>query len=203
MLDKILTIANKYAQGLAHVEKRKTSWITKHQEIKEYLTQLAETLNAKSEYKQGFFVDVMHAFNEEIKGSCSELQSLVFRSGDMPMLVSFSNEKGEKKDFTEHGFQITFTPSVTGEILIMLLPHYSELNQKPPAMAPLAIFTEPGIISMDTVDQIIARGMEAAYYTSFTGIAEQQIEEPGQQSINIPHHNPIGFKRYETTEKPE
>ena len=202
MLNDILDIANRYASGLQHVHERKDKWIKKHDELKEHLTAVAVNLNAGTAYKQGFFVDSLHAFYEDMNGTCSEMRSLVFRSGDMPMQVVFSNEKGDKKEFTEHGFQVTFTPMVTGEIIVLLLPHYSELNKTPPSVTSLAIFNDPLALTMDETDKLIARGMEMAYFTSFTGIAEQQAEdELPSGPPKIPHHNTIGFKRYETTEK--
>jgi len=200
MLNDIINIANQYAVGLEQVQKRKAQWITKHEELKNHLKSVAESLNANTTYKQGYFVDSLHAFDEEMNGTCSGMQCLVFRSGDMPMMVAFSNEKGEKKEFTEHGFQITFTPMVTGEVIVLLLPHFSELNKTPPQLETLAIISNAAEITMDDIDELLARGMELAYYTSFTGIATQkEVQENG--TPNIPHHNPIGFKRYETTEK--
>jgi len=202
MDSKLLEIANRYALGLQRVQKRKESWTSKHTEIKEHLTAVASELNSQAGYKQGFFVDSMHAFDEEIHASCAELQSLVFRSGDMPMHVSFCNDKGEKKDLVEHGFQVTFTPSVTGEIFIFFTPHSSDLNTSSPAVAPLGIFNDPSAITPEHVDTLLAKAMEMAFFTSFTGVAEQLDEaEKPHKTVNIPHHNPIGFKRYETTEK--
>ncbi len=200
MLNDIINIANQYATGLEQVQNRKAQWINKHEELKNHLKLVAESLNAGTTYKQGYFVDSLHAFDEEMNGTCSGLQSLVFRSGDMPMMVAFSNEKGEKKEFTEHGFQITFTPMVTGEVIVLLMPHFSELNKNPPQITTLAIISNAAELLMDDIDELLARGMELAYYSSFTGIAAQkEVQENGAQ--NIPHHNPIGFKRYETTEK--
>ncbi len=202
MLNDIVNIANQYAKGLEQVQSRKQQWIEKHEELKSHLKLVAETLNAQTTYKQGFFVDSLHAFDEEINGTCSGMQSLIFRSGDMPMQVAFCNDNGEKKEFTEHGFQITFTPMVTGEIIVLLMPHYSELNKTPPQITSLAIISNASELTMDDIDELLTRGLELAHSTSFTGIAAQkEVQENGKDTVNIPHHNPIGFKRYETTEK--
>ena len=53
---------------------------------------------------------------------------------------------------------------------------------------------------MVMADGIIARGIQVAYYSSFTGMADiQKMNE--QAEAQKARYNPIGFKRYETTEK--
>ena len=198
MLNDILNIANRYARGLEHVQNRKAQWLSKHIELKGHLKKIADDLNANALYKQGFFVDTLHAFNEEINGICTDMPSLTLRSGDMSLLVTFTNEKGDCKEYMEHGFQITFNPIITGEVLIFLQPHYSDMNKTKPELISLAIINEPGQMTMDIIDAIISKGMEMAFYSSFTGVAEQNDDEPNP--ADPPHHNPIGFKRYETTE---
>jgi len=146
-------------------------------------------------------VDTLHAFNEEINGTSSEMPSITFRSGEMPMLVTFHNVMGEKKSFVEDGFHISFNPTITGQIVVLLLPHQSEMNKQPLPYTTLAVINDPGQITMDIADQIISRGMEAAFYTSFTGMSEQPGENPEQLQPSVNERNPIGFKRYETTEK--
>ena len=201
MLKDILDVANKYAEGLKHVVDRRAQWLVKHNELKIHLTQIADDLNANSTYKQGFFVDILHAFNEDMNGTCSEMPSITFRSGDMPMLVTFHNTMGERKEYVEQGFRLTFNPTITGQIAILLFPHQSDLNKTPPPFATLAVLDDPATLTMDMADEIICKGIEWAYYSSFTGMSEQP-DENDQAEASQPHeHTPIGFKRYETTEK--
>jgi hypothetical protein len=54
---------------------------------------------------------------------------------------------------------------------------------------------------MDVADEIMSKGIEGAFYTSFTGIGEQQNTNEGEPPVPPHAHNPIGFKRYETTEQ--
>ncbi len=94
MFDNILGIANKYAEGLQHVQERRTQWLQKHKDLKEQLKQIADHLNANTTYPQGFFVDTLHAYNEDTHGTCADMPSITFRSGDMPMMVTFKKSSG-------------------------------------------------------------------------------------------------------------
>ena len=202
MFDDILKVANLYDAGLKNVQAKRAAWKTKHEELKDHLTQIADYLNTNAAYKQGFFVDSLHAFNEDINGTCAEMPSLTFRSGNMPMLMTFKNSLGERKEYDEEGFKITFNPLITGQLVILLFPHHNELNKTETPYTTLAFLDDPAQLSMDTANQIIGKGIELAFYTSFTGIGEQQEEGgEGEQSEAPRSHNPIGFKRYETTEK--
>jgi hypothetical protein len=205
MFDNILNAANLYADGVKTVQDRRAQWIQKHDEIKKHLTEVATFLNGNAAYKQGFFVDDLHAFNEENNGTCADMPSLTFRSGEMPMLVMFRNSMGEKKEYHEKGFQISFMPTITGQVIVLLYPHQSDLSKPATPYTTLAIVDEPGNITLDVIDEIIAKGIEMAYYTSFTGMGTQTAtEEEQEQPAQAPHaHSPIGFKRYETTEKPK
>jgi hypothetical protein len=201
MLNDILNIANMYAEGVKHVQDRRAQWLLKHKDLKEHLKEIADNLNANAAYKQGFFIDTLHAFNEDTNGTCADMPSISFRSGEMPMLVTFRNSMGERKEYMEQGFHITFNPMITGQILVLLFPHYSDLNKTPPPYTTLAIIDEPGQMTPESIDQIIISGMHAAFYSSFTGISETQ-QENEQNDSKPPHQQyPIGFKRYETTEK--
>ena len=197
MLNDILSVSNKYATGLEHVVKRRTEWLEKHQEVMNRLKEIAEYLNSNSQYKQPFFVDHSHAFNEEINGTCKQIPSVTFRSGDMPMLVTFKNSAGDHKEWIEEGFRITFSPTITGQIVVLFHPHFSNLDQTEPEYKTMAVINDPDQITADIIDQIIMKGIEFAFYTSFTGLAEMRPENDGQQS----RPNPIGFKKYESTEK--
>ncbi len=202
MLSEILQTANLYAAGLEHVREKRLQWIKKHDELKEHLKQVAAYLNENTTYKQGFFIDSLHAYNEDINGTCNEIPSLTFRSGDMPMLVGFHNSVGEKTEYMEEGFRITFNPMVTGDIMIMFLPHQSALNETPAEYSTLAVIKEPGEFTMDKADELIRMAIEAAFYSSFTGISEQPLPAGQHEETHHPlNRNPIGFKRYETTEK--
>ncbi len=201
MLEDILKAANLYAEGVKHVTDRRAAWLKKHEELKEHLKQVADYLNTNAGYKQGFFVDTLHAFNEDINGTCADMPSLTFRSGEMPMLMTFKNSLGERKEYDEEGFRITFNPMITGEIIVLLFPHQSELNKPETPYATLAYIDNPAELTDDVADAIISKGMESAFYTSFTGIGEQQEAGDGEQQLPPRPHNPIGFKRYETTEQ--
>lgn len=195
MTTDILNAANLYAGGIKHVQDRRAAWLKKHKELKDHLVAVADDLNKNAAYKQGFFVDVLHAFNEDINGTCADMPSITFRSGDMSMLVTFKNSMGERREYTEFGFRITFNPLITGQILILLFPHTSDLNKTETQYSTLAVIDDPGQFTLDVADQVLARGIEAAWSTSFTGIGERNEEE-------APHaQSPIGFKRYETTEQ--
>lgn len=200
MLDNILNTANLYADGLKKVEERRIQWLKKHTELKAHLKQIADHLNANAGYRQGFFIDSLHAFDEDMNGTCVEMPSLTFRSGDMPMLVTFKNSLGERKEFVEQGFRITFNPVITGEVLVLLLPHDNDMNKTTAQFTTLALIKDPGQFTMEMADEIIMKGMETAFYTSFTGIAEIQ-RDTEQEPLQAPQHHTIGFKRYETTEK--
>ena len=206
MTDNILIVANLYAQGIKHVEDRRAQWMAKHDELETHLKEIADALNEKAAYKQGFYVDKLHAFNEEINGSCAGMPSLSLRSGDMPMQMTFRNALGERKEYTETGFQISFNPTITGQVIVLLFPHESDLSKPANPYVTLAVIDEPGNITMDVIDEIVARGIEAAFYSSFTGMSEQNRQPEGQEAAKepppVPHStNPIGFRRYETTEK--
>lgn len=201
MLNRILEIANRYDEGLVRVQQRREHWLNKYEMLKDHLKSVADYLNENARYKQGFFVDTLHAFNEEIKGTSARMPSVTFRAGPMPMLVSFRNSMGEKKSYTEEGFNISFTPTITGQIIVLLQPHYSDLDKEEPALETLAIIHEPGMITEPVIDDIIARGMDAAYYSSFTGMGETRPNDDEPAENNKTKRNAIGFKRYETTEK--
>jgi len=200
MLDNILNAANRYAAGVKQVQDRRDSWLKKYIELKDRLTQVADYLNANATYKQGFFVDVLHAFNEDINGTSANMPSVTFRSGEMPMLVTFRNSMGEKKSYQEQGFHISFNPTITGQVLVLLSPHHSELDKAPPQYATLAIIDDPAQLTEEISDTIIAKGIEAAFYTSFTGVS-QRIPENNEEAQTPTAHNPIGFKLHDTTEK--
>jgi hypothetical protein len=200
MLENILEAANKYAFGVKRVQGRRDSWLKKYTEIKDKLTQIADYLNTNATYKQEFFVDVLHAYNEEINGTSASIPSITFRSGAMPMLVTFRNSMGEKKTYTEEGFRVSFNPTITGQIVVLLLPHHNPLDQQPPQYTTLAFIDDPAQLTADAAAEIIARGIDLAFYTSFTGITENK-----EEANEIPRapiaHTPIGFKLHETTEK--
>ncbi len=202
MNSEILNAANKYAIGLKNVEYRREQWLKKHLEILAHLKEIANYLNANSTYKQPFYVDKNHAFNEDINGTCVELPSITFRTGEMPMMVIFKNVAGDKKEYFEEGFRITFSPTITGQIVVMILPHYNNFSHEQPQFKTMAVINDIEQISMDVIDQIILKGIEFAFYSSYTGISEfKNIDGQQQTQSPLPPHNPIGFKRYETTEK--
>jgi hypothetical protein len=200
MLPEILKTADLYSTGIKNVENRREQWLKKHTELKDHLTEVAKYLNENTGYKQGFFVDTLHAFNEDMHGVCTEMPSITFRSGDMPMQVSFHNSVGERKEYIEEGFRISFTPAITGELIVLLSPHHSELDQEQPQVATIAVIKDPVTLTMDIADKLVNRAMQIAFYSSYTGVADLQQEEDAAR-LNVPRHNPIGFKRYETTEK--
>jgi hypothetical protein len=128
MLKNILDAADKYATGLEHVEHRRKIWVKKSEEVKKHLIEIADHLNKNSKSKIGFFVDSYYAFDETINGACIEMPSITFRSGDVPMDLTFKNEDGNIISYAEKGFQITFNPSPTGEVVVWLVPHHNNLQ---------------------------------------------------------------------------
>jgi len=202
MFDKLLKVANLYDEGLTLVQSRREQWLRRYEGIREHLKLMAKYLNENARYKQGFFVDTLHAFNEDIRGTSSKMPSLTFRSGSMPVLVTFRNSMGERKTYSEEGFSISFTPTIAGQILVLLRPHYSDIDQDEPEYSTIAIIEEPEALTNEVVTEIVTRGMEAAFFSSFTGMTRLNDEDGEQALENKPiPRNPIGFKRYETTEK--
>lgn len=199
MFEEILNAANRYDEGLAHVHSRQDQWLAGHERVRDHLKAIADHLNHHALYKQGFFVDTLHAFNEGMRGTSARMPSLEFRSGPMPMPITFRNSIGEKRTYTEEGFSISFTPTITGQIIVVLQPHTSDLEQDPPQLLTLDVIFEPSQLTNERIERILAQGMEIAFYGSFTGMAEQpNMNDPE----NIPlKRNPIGFKRHDTTEK--
>lgn len=199
MMQDILNVANKYGEGLASVEHRREQWIKKSEELKEYLKKVAEYLNTNATYKAGYFVDTFQAFNEEINGSCAQLPSIIFRSRDMPLMLEFRNDNGAMKEFTEKGFQIAFNPTITGQIVVLLYPHRSEMDdagdQQPP-FATVAIIDEIDKLTTDAIDAIIVKAIQAAFFTSFTGMAERTADDDAEAPPQ-PRYAPIGFKRFD------
>jgi hypothetical protein len=202
VFDEHLRIANLYDEGLQRVQKRREHWLEKFDLVKNHLNKLATHLNQNSLYKQGFFVDTLFAYNDNFKGTCNRIPSLTFRTGEMPMLVTFRNAMGEKKAYNEEGFSISFNPTITGLIIVNLQPHHSDLDAEAPSPITLAIIEEPSRITDEIIDEIILKGMKAAYYSSFTGMGE--LPEDAEQVENaVTKRNPIGFKRHDTTQKTE
>jgi len=195
MIKNILNSANKYSTGLEHVQHRRELWVKKSEEVKTHLKEIADYLNQNSTSKIGFFVDSSYAFDETINGACIEMPSITFRSGDLSMDLTFKNDDGNIITYAEKGFQITFSPSPTGEIIVMLLPHHNNLQTEVPKFITLTIISDLDKLTTDVVDEIVAKGTDAAFYSSFTGISELK-------DMPANGYNPVGFKRYETTEKP-
>ncbi len=204
MVTDILNAANLYADGVKLVKDRREQWVKKHAELTTHLKEVAEYLNTNSGYKQGFFVDTLHAFDENINGTSARLPSITLRSGPMSMLVTFRNTMGEKKEYTEQGFHITITPTITGQLLAFLIPHQSELNKNPPQYITLAVIDDPAKLTMDIADAIVTKGIQMAFFSSFTGMSQLQQEDNEQSQLQPPaashSRNPIGFKLHETTE---
>lgn len=199
MFDEILKVADQYDDGLTLVQARRDNWLEKYEMVRDYLKEMAAYLNTNAKYKQGFFVDTLYAYNEDIMGTNSRLPSINFRTGSMPMLVTFRNSMGEKKTYTEEGFRISFTPTVTGQVVVFLQPHYSTIDAEQPEVVTLALINDPGGLTKEIINEIISKGMEAAFQTSFT--AMPKTEEQEEKEKNIAKRSPIGFKRYDTTEK--
>lgn len=195
MLKNILDAANKYAEGLKHVQHRREIWAKSSEELKTQLKEIADYLNKNSQSKIGFFVDSYYAFDETINGACIEMPSITFRSGDVPMDLTFRNDDGNTIAYAEKGFQITFNPSPTGEIVVWLVPHHNNLQtEQEPKYTTLMIIEDLDNFTPQMVEDIIEQGIEVAFYSSFAGITE--IKDQASAS-----YAPIGFRRYETTEQ--
>lgn len=194
MLKKILDTANRYAEGLKHVQHRRELWVTKSEQLKTQLKQIAEYLNENSQSGIKFYVDSYYAFDETINGSCIEMPSITFRSGDVPMDLTFKNDDGNTITYAEKGFQITFNPSPTGEIVVWLMPHHNNLQtEQEPKYTTMTIINDLDNFTPQMVEDIIAQGMEIAFYSSYVGITEIKSQA-------VATYAPIGFRRYETTE---
>ncbi len=198
MNNEILNAANKYARGLKNVEARRSQWLEKYKQVRDQLKEIAAELNEKSDYKPGYFVDSSHAYNHEINGTCANIPAITFRSGSMPMNVSFKNPVSGHLDYTENGFHITFMPAITGQVLVLLELHSSNIDNQKPEEVNLAVFDNPASITNIDVDALMLKAIKMAFYTSFTGMIDLQEEEITKTQ---PKYSPIGFKRYESTEK--
>lgn len=198
MMSDILNVANKYGDGLKQVMERREKWIKKAAEVKEYIAKIAAYLNENATYKPGYYVDTFYAFDDKINGTCVEMPSITFRSGDIPMALTFKNKDGNAISYAEKGFQITFNPTPTGEIAVMLFPHHSDFYKTEQPYFTLMIIDNIDDLTNDFIDKILGEAMQEAYYTSFTGMAETN-DEVGEMAQKT--YTPIGFKRFETTEK--
>lgn len=192
-MEQILRAANLYAEGAKNVEHRREEWLKKLPELKQQLKNIAKYLSEHAEYKPGFYVDTLYAYDEESNGICRRMPSLAFRSGPMPMFVDFAKDGHHTKTYTEHGFQVMFSPIVTGQVIVTLFFHSNALIETQEKSKDLTLIDMPSAISQELVEDIIANGIEEAFYSSYTGIAERK-ETP---------YTPIGFKtrRTETTEQ--
>ncbi len=199
-MDEILKIANKYAKGQADVLNRRNEWLQKSKEVLAQLKEIAAFLNEKGEYGAKYHVDVHLAYNEENHGTCEGLPSITFRSGQMPLHITFRNVGGTNVEFVEEGFHLTFTPSIAGEILVLLVPHTGNFTREQPELEEVAIIENPGAITREIINTIMAKGLEAAYFSSYTGLIERQNLEQDEEQKQY-QRVPIGFKRFETTEK--
>jgi len=199
MFEEILKAANRYDEGLAQVHSRQDQWLASHERVRDHLKAIADYLNVNARYQQGFFVDTLLAFNEGMRGTNNRMPSVEFRSGPMPMPLTFRNSIGEKMTYKEEGFNISFTPTITGQVIVLLQPHYSDLEEDQSQIVPMGVFNEPSQITNDVIEEIVAKGMQIAFYSSFTGMAERQGEEG--EELNPVKRNPIGFRRHDTTEK--
>ncbi len=199
MFEKILKEANRYSGGLAHVQSRQDQWLAAYERIRDHMKVIATYLNEHAAYKQGFFVDTLHAFNEGMRGTNVRMPSLEFRSGPMPMPITFRNSIGERLTYKEEGFGISFTPTIAGQIVIVLQPHASDLDTETPEAVTLGVVNEPSELSNELVEEVIEKGIQLAFYTSFTGMTEYENQEE-TNFISAKRH-PIGFRRYDTTEK--
>lgn len=198
MLTDLLNAANKYTDGINNVQQRKHEWQKKSIEIRDHLKEIATYLDTNSTYKPGFYVDTYHAFIEEINGVCNEFSSVTFRCGETDMGLVFRNNMGQKKAFVEKGFQLTFNPTITGQVLILLLPHHSDLTDKEPEYINIGVINNIEQFNNDALDTVVSKALEIAFHTSFAGMAEQQ-EIP--QAPPVHHYTPIGFKKFDSTEK--
>lgn len=194
----ILETINLYAEGQQTVQRKRTDWLKKFKEVREILKQMAAYLNENATYKAGYFVDTNHAFNEEINGTCADIPSLSFRCGEMPLNISFRNASGERRAYAEEGFLIMFAPTITGQVVVMLRPHHSSLSTEKPNFHNIAVIDEPGNLTVNDVHAILAKGIETALQTSYTGMAlakEKQNDTPTAKN-----YIPIGFRRFESTQ---
>ncbi len=183
-----------YTQGLEHVQQRRALWVEKCKLLVDHLKEIAAYLNENSGFKSGFYVDTFYAFDEQINGTCVEMPSVTLRSGDLPMDIVFKNEDGNAVSYFEKGFQITFNPTPTGQVAVLLFPHHNNFHKVDPVFSPLLVIDDLKAIDLNLIDEIIQRGMQAAIYSSFAGLAEQN-QEANQ------NYNPIGFKRFSSTER--
>jgi len=198
MMTDILKVANMYADGIKQVMDRREKWIQKATEVKEYMSKIATYLNENAAYKPGYYVDTFYAFDDKTSGTCVEMPSITFRSGDIPMSLTFRNKDGNTISYAEKGFQITFNPTPTGEVAVMLFPHHSDFYKTEQPYFTLMIIDNLDDLTPDHIDDILIKAMQDAFYTSFTGMAETN-NDVGEMTTKT--YTPIGFKRFETTEK--
>ncbi|MFI5384262.1 MAG: hypothetical protein ACHQXK_08535 [Methanosarcina thermophila] len=151
-------------------------------------------------YKPGYYVDKAYAFDEKVNGTCVQMPAVTFRSGDVPVNMHFKDSDGKVTEYTEKGFQITFSPTPTGEIAVLLFPHHSELHQTETPYTMLMLINDLDTLTIELVDDIVSEGMEAAFYTSYVGMGEANKVQEQEHDQQRSGYSPIGFKRYHTTQ---
>jgi hypothetical protein len=82
----------------------------------------------------------------------------------------------------------------------LLQPHYSNGSEKPEFIN-IAIVDHPKQLTSEVIDELVAKAMEVAFYSSFTGMVDLQQHEMQQESQKQYKPEPIGFRRYESTQK--
>jgi hypothetical protein len=191
MSKKITAIVNKYAEGIEHVERRREDWLQKAKEVKSVLKRIAEELETEAKYKPGFHVDELHAYDDEINGTCVKMPSITFKCGNMSMGITFNNSVNGEKEYVEKGFMIGFYPAITGLVYVMLYLHKNDFQAQATPPVNLMVINEPKDLSESAIENIVAQGVEIAFHSSYAGISEQSEE---------PEYTPIGFRKRDSTE---
>ena len=180
MIEQILQAANRYADGVNAVEQRRHAWAQKAIEVEKHLKEIADYLNTNAAYKANYHTEVQHAYDEHSDGSCIAMPAVILGSGKMPMLLVFEDKDKKKKEIFESGFELSFNPSVTGQIIVQLIPHHNELQQQPPMPVVLEI--------IDDVSKITNEDLDALVINALTAEAERYNKET---------RTPIGFRMHE------
>jgi len=192
MTEQILQAANRYAEGVNAVEQRRHAWMQKAIDVEKHLKEIADYLNANAAYKANYYTEVQHAYDEHTDGSCIAMAAVMFGTRKMPMMLVFEDKDKKKKEVFESGFVLSFSPSVTGQIVVQLLPHHNELQPEPPVPVVLEIIDEVDKLTNEDLDGLIIAALTNALHTSFTGVAEAE-------KYNKETRTPIGFRMHEGT----
>lgn len=186
MLSKILAAEKRYSDGFKKVLAQRKSWENKAGKVTDRLQQIADYLNKHSSYQQEYSVDSYPATDEQSRSVCDALLSVVFSSGNVDMQLDFHDKKN-KRSSIEMGFQLVISPTVSGGLVVYVIPHYSDFTHEEIQPVILEHCMIPTDLNNEKIDQWVIRSLEVAYESSFTGmLCEREPMKPNMIGYKLP-----------------